>query len=128
MTNQQPQFTIAELGSKFGAQQAQVFGELITLEKIIKSLQTQIEAMTKNEARLVENIQDLEEDISLFKLENTELKEIIEELQSLQTQLRVELTEIKTATKAPAMSAAFTDMAAEGSAIIKEKAAPAEAA
>lgn len=86
MTNQQPQFTIAELGSKFGAQQAQVFGEFITLEKVINSLQTQIEAMTKNEARLVENIQDLEEDISLFKLENTELKEIIEELQSLQTQ------------------------------------------
>ncbi len=102
MTNQQPQFTIAELGSKFGAQQAQVFSELITLEKMIESQRVQIQEMTKVEARLVKNAQDLEEDISLFNLENTEFKEIIEELQS-------ELTEIKTVT----MSATFTDIAAE---------------
>lgn len=69
MTNQpqQPQFTIAELGAKFGAQQAQTLSELITAEKIIEVQRLQIEAMTKNEARLVDHIQDLKDELGLLQ-------------------------------------------------------------
>lgn len=65
--NQQPQFTIVELGAKFGAQLAQNFGECITLEKIVTSQRLQIEAMTKNETSLVDHIQTLEAELSELK-------------------------------------------------------------
>jgi septal ring factor EnvC (AmiA/AmiB activator) len=76
MTDQQQQFqpTIAELGAKFGAQQAQAFSEMIALEKMIESQAEHIQDMTKNEMRLAEHIQDLERDLALLKSENSELE------------------------------------------------------
>jgi len=71
----QPQFTIAELGAKFGASLAQTFSEIITLEKIIKSQQRQIQAMVENEARFADHIQDLENELALLKSENYELQQ-----------------------------------------------------
>jgi predicted nuclease with TOPRIM domain len=102
-----PDFTIAELGAKFGAQQGQVFSELITLEKIVASQQAQIENMTQNESRLTDHIQDLEEEVSLLRSRIFELEE----------------TE---AMKKPAMTPELAAIAAEGSAIVnqKEEAAP----
>ncbi len=41
----QPQFTITELGAKFGSQQAQILAELITLEKQNEQLQTDLNQM-----------------------------------------------------------------------------------
>ncbi len=67
MDNQQPQFTIVELGAKFGASQSQTYADLIMLEKTALSLQAQIEAMTKNEAALVDHIQNLEAELSELK-------------------------------------------------------------
>ncbi len=49
-TNQQlPQFNITELGAKFGAQDAQLYGQIITFEKQITAQALTIQAMTKNE-------------------------------------------------------------------------------
>jgi chromosome segregation ATPase len=74
--NQQPQFTIAELGAKFGSQIAQTLSELITVEKIIESQRLQIEAMAKNEDRLKDHIQDLEDELRELKSENFELRQM----------------------------------------------------
>ncbi|MHC4397132.1 MAG: hypothetical protein ACYS1A_15945 [Planctomycetota bacterium] len=110
MTNdQQPQFTIAELGAKFGIYLGEALSGQINLERMIESQQVKIQEMTTNEARLVEHIQDLEDDIALLRDENFELK--------------AELAEIE-ADKRGSLSAEAAEIAAEGSAIIKEKAAP----
>jgi hypothetical protein len=95
MTNQpqQPQFTIAELGAKFGAQQAQILSELITLEKIIESQRLQIEAMTKNEARLVDHSQDLEDELRKLKSENFELRQMRAEKRPLLSPEAAEIAE-----------------------------------
>jgi predicted nucleic acid-binding Zn-ribbon protein len=82
MTNQQPQFTIAELGAKFGAQLGQIYSELITLEKVIESQQAQIQKMTNNENRLVDHVQDLEDELTLLKSENFELQQMAETQQA----------------------------------------------
>jgi predicted nucleic acid-binding Zn-ribbon protein len=74
-TQQQPQFTIAELGAKFGAQQAQMLSDLILAEKLIESLRAQIQDMTRNETKLTDHIQDLESDFALLKSEKFELEE-----------------------------------------------------
>lgn len=39
---QQPPYNILELGAKFGAQEAQMYGQIITLEKRIEILETSI--------------------------------------------------------------------------------------
>jgi len=59
MTNipNQPQFTIAELGAKFGAQQAQAFADIITLEK-------QIDNLTQANDALHERVQVLEAELA----------------------------------------------------------------
>lgn len=98
MTTNQPEFTIAELGAKFGAQLGQIYSELITLEKVIESQQAQITSMTKNEVSLVDHIQDLEAEISKFK------EQEVDDLYTL--------------------SEEAAKIAAEGSAIINDKAAP----
>jgi predicted nuclease with TOPRIM domain len=105
-TDQQPpQFTISELGAKFGSQMAQALSELITLEKMIESQRAQIEAMAKNEARLVDHIQDLENEVSLIRSENSELEEMMKQVQ--------------TAAK-PALSAEEQRLADEARQIIRE--------
>jgi hypothetical protein len=92
-TQQQPQFTIAELGAKFGAQQAQILSDLILAEKIIESLRAQIQDMTRNETKLTDHIQDLESDFALLKSEKFELEEELaarptpEQLADLETQV-----------------------------------------
>lgn len=84
MIDQQPQFTIAELGAKFGALQgqilAQTLAELITLEKMVQTLQSQIQAMTKNEARFIEHIQDIEEQLAELKVANDNIPHMSEEM------------------------------------------------
>ena len=97
---QSPQFSIGELGAKFGAQLAQAHAENITLEKTIQTLQSQIQMMTQNEKRLADHIEDLENDLA---------------------SLRVELDEM---VPASLLSAEAAEIAAQGSAIIKENAAP----
>ena len=86
---QPPQFSIAELGARFGAQQAQAYAEIITLEKQIAAQALTIQAMTKNEASLVDRIQDLEAEAVTLKAENME-----REAQMEQTGLSPELVEI----------------------------------
>lgn len=82
MTNNQPQFTIAELGAKFGSQIAQIFYELITLEKVIESQRTQIEALTKAEARLQGHIQELEAQMAKFTRQEYDFVDHIQTLES----------------------------------------------
>lgn len=86
MTNNQPQFTIAELGAKFGSQIAQVFSELITLEKVIESQQVQIQAVTKNEARLQGRIQELEAQVAEFTKQEYDF---VDHIQTLESELDV---------------------------------------
>ncbi len=109
MTNQQPQFTIAELGAKFGVELALNFGECITLEKIVASQRLQIEAMTKNETSLVDHIQNLEAELSELK-------------KSLETIMAEPYHEC--GYESESLSPESAKIAAEGSAIIKQKAAP----
>ncbi len=73
LTNQTqlPQFNITELGAKFGAQDAQLYGQIITFEKQLTAQALTIQAMTKNEAALVDRIQELE-------AESVELKKSLE--------------------------------------------------
>lgn len=106
--DQQPPFTIEELGAKFGVQLSQAYAELITLEKVIVSQRAKIEAMIQNEMEMTARIHEIE----------------------------IELVELRAATKEVvnphALSEAAAEIAAEGKAIIdgggKEKAAPVEAA
>lgn len=103
MTNQQ--FTIAELGAKFGAQMGQVLSELIVFEKVIEAQQVQIREMTEDKI-------NLENELTLLK---SEIYSLQHELQRVQNTLSSEATEI----------------AAQGKGIIaneKEKAAPTETA
>lgn len=89
MTNQQPPFTIAELGAKFGPLLAQAYAEIITLEKQIAAQNVNIQLMTQDEAALVDRIQDLEAEAVTLKAENME-----REAQMDQTGLSPELAEI----------------------------------
>jgi cell division protein FtsB len=73
---QQPQFTIAELGAKFGTHLAQILSELITFEKVIEMQQAQIEAIALKETRLTDHIQDLEDELTLLRSENFELQQV----------------------------------------------------
>lgn len=105
MTNQ---FTVAELGSKFGSQMGQILSELIVLEKLVEAQQAQIREMTEDKANLQYQIHDLENELAQLKSE-------IYELQRAQNTLSPEAAEI----------------AEQGKGIIaneKEKAAPTEAA
>lgn len=61
MIEQSPSFSIAELGQKFGAQLAQAYAEIITLEKRLAERE-------RNEARLVGHIEDLKNEIEDLKL------------------------------------------------------------
>jgi chromosome segregation ATPase len=106
MTSQQ--FTIAELGSKFGGLMAQGLSELIVLEKLVEGQQAQIQEITEDKANLQYQIHDLENELAQLKSE-------IYKLQRAQSTLSSEATEI----------------AASGKKVIaneKEKAAPTEAA
>lgn len=103
MTNQE--FTIAELGAKFGSQMGQVLSELIVLEKVVEAQQAQIREITEGKI-------NLENELAQLK---SEIYELRHELQKAQNTLSSEATEI----------------AAQGKEIIsneKEKAAPTEAA
>lgn len=66
---QQPQFSIAELGAKFGVQLGQANAEIITLGKTISALQAQIQEQAQVEVRLAENNQNLEDELALLKSE-----------------------------------------------------------
>jgi archaellum component FlaC len=76
MNESTPQFTIAELGAKFGAQLGQIFSELITAEKEIQTQRIQIQEITKTEKRLAEHVQDLEDELASLKSENFELQQM----------------------------------------------------
>lgn len=65
--SQLPQFSIAELGARFGAQQAQDFAQIITLEKQVTAHIQTIQELTKNQAVLVDHIQQLEEELAGLK-------------------------------------------------------------
>lgn len=71
MTNQQqpqpPQFGIAELGAKFGAQLGQAYAEIITMEKQLSAQALTVQQMTANEAALVDHIQVLEAELAELK-------------------------------------------------------------
>jgi SMC interacting uncharacterized protein involved in chromosome segregation len=121
MEKQQPQFTIEELGAEFGAALAQAYGKLITSGKTIKILQAQIQDMTDTEARLIENAEDFEAELAALKSENFELKQTVE------TQ-RAQLEDRAEAMKSSMLSPEMAKIAEADSAIIKEKAAPVEAA
>jgi cell division protein FtsB len=56
--------TIEDIGAKWGGLLNQAFVSIVALEKELKSAQAQIQEMTKNEARLIENIQDLEDELA----------------------------------------------------------------
>jgi cell division protein FtsB len=64
------------LGAKFGEHLGEKFGEIIVLEKTIKTQQIQIQAMNQNETRLNEHIQGLEDELTLLKSENFELQQM----------------------------------------------------
>ncbi len=85
MTDQQPhppQFNIAELGAKFGAQEAQLYGQIITLEKQLTAQVLTIQQMTKNEARLQDHIEELEAKISEFTQQEYDFVDHIRELEA----------------------------------------------
>lgn len=71
-----PQFSIAELGARFGSQLSQTYAEIITLEKQLTAQTAIIEKMTKNEERQQNLIQDFEAELNALKLENFELNEV----------------------------------------------------
>lgn len=103
MTNQQ--FTIAELGAKFGSQMAQVLSELIILEKVVEAQQAQIREMTEDKT-------NLENELTLLKSDIYGLRYELEQAENT-------------------LSSEATEIAAQGKEIIsneKEKAAPTEAA
>lgn len=104
MTNQ-PQFTVAELGAKFGSQMGQVLSELIIFEKMAEAQRAQIREIAEDKTNLENELAQLKSEI--YSLQR--------ELQKAQNTLSSEATEI----------------AAQGKEIIsneKEKAAPIEAA
>lgn len=90
MTPQPPQFSIAELGAKFGAQLGLAYAEIITLEKTINALQAQIQEQAKNEARLHDHIQELEAEIAEFTRQEYDFTDHIQALEA-------ELDALKTA-------------------------------
>jgi cell division protein FtsB len=55
--------TINEVVAKWSDLLNQAFVSIITLEKSLQAAQLQIAKMTANEARLIENIQDLESEL-----------------------------------------------------------------
>lgn len=65
-----PQFSIAELGAKFGEHLGQMYGQIITLEKQLNRNLLSIQAMTKNEARLIDHLEDLQDELALLKESN----------------------------------------------------------
>ncbi|KKL73102.1 hypothetical protein LCGC14_2078270 [marine sediment metagenome] len=99
------QFTIAELGAKFGGQMGQVLSELIVLEKLVEAQQAQIQ-------ELIENKTSLENELAQSK---SEIYNLQHELQKNRTALSSEAAEI-------------TEQAREIIANEKEKAASTEAA
>lgn len=113
--NQQPrppQFSIAELGAKFGAQLGQAYAEIITMEKQLSAQALTIQQMTTNEMTLIDHIQDLEAELA-------ELKATIE---TLMAEPYRELAEA-----APILSPEAAEIAEQGRMAIaneKEKAAP----
>ena len=64
---EETQFSIAELGAKFGAQLSQSYAEIITLEKRLAAQALTIQAMTANEAALVDHIQNLEIEVKILE-------------------------------------------------------------
>lgn len=84
---QQPQFTIAELGARFGPPLAQAFSEIIVLEKAVQSFQSQIQAMTENVSALVDHIQDLEGELDALKSENMEREAQMKEQSGLSPEM-----------------------------------------
>ncbi len=83
-----PQFSIAELGAKFGEQLAQAYAQIITLEKQLTAQALAIQSMTKNEVRLQGHIQELEAKVSEFTRQEYDFVDHIQELE-------VELVELK---------------------------------
>ena len=88
MTNQQ--FTIIELGAKFGGQMGQVLSELIVLEKLVEAQQAQIQ-------ELIENKTSLENELAQSK---SEIYNLQHELQKTQNALSSEAAEIAAQGKA----------------------------
>jgi cell division protein FtsB len=78
MNNQQSEIAIFDLGAKFGAHLAQIYAEIIALEKVTESQRIQIQNMTENETRLTDHIQDLEDELTSLKSENFELQQMAE--------------------------------------------------
>lgn len=79
MTTQQPQppqFSIAELGAKFGAQLGQAYAEIITMEKQLSVQALTVQQMTANEAALVEHIQDLEAELDILKADDRAVADV----------------------------------------------------
>lgn len=148
MTIQQPQSdqfrpTGDELGAAWASRLNQTIIENIALEKLTAQMKTQIEVQAQNGVRLQAHIQDLEAKVAEFTQQEYDF---VDHIQALELELDV----MKTATpdRVPATGTAETseagiaefaqqqhtlseeaaEIAAEGSAIIKEKAAPIEAA
>ncbi len=88
---QPPQFNIAELGAKFGAQQAQDYAQIITLEKQITAQTLTIQQMTKNEARLQGHIQELEAKVAEFTTKEYDFVDHIQELEAELVELKKSL-------------------------------------
>jgi predicted nucleic acid-binding Zn-ribbon protein len=119
MTDQQskiPQFTIAEVGAKFGEQQAQAYAQIITLEKQLADHVLTIQSMTKNEARLQDHIEALEVKISEFTQQEYDFVDRIQELEA-------ELAEAKPSSPAQVASLRAAVKADEDRAIANKKAA-----
>lgn len=63
-TNQQPpQFTIVELGAKFGSQLGQIYAELIVLEKQNKQLQDDLNKIMAHNDDLAEKLYQAQLDL-----------------------------------------------------------------
>lgn len=82
MTNQQ--FTIAELGAKFGSQMGQVLSELIIFEKMAEAQRAQIREIAEDKI-------NLENELAQLK---SEIYELQHELQKAQNILSSEAAEI----------------------------------
>lgn len=65
--SQPPQFSIAELGARFGAQLAEAYALTITKDKQLAAQATTIQELVANEAKLVSHIQDLEAQLAELK-------------------------------------------------------------
>lgn len=58
-----PQFSVSELGQKFGSQLGQMYAEIIILEKQVAGQSLTIQSMTQREKGLVTRLHDLEEQL-----------------------------------------------------------------